>query len=139
MKTIHFTAIIAGVAFSFFSCTQDDDTSVNSVTNTLLTDSWRVADFSNAGQNVAASYAGYDLYFSESNVVDATNGTDSVSGAWTVAYDDDMVNVSLDFGTDSLFDDMSQSWEVQERTDTQVRFRHEDAGGETDMLRLIKN
>jgi len=140
MRTIHCIFLSAGLLLSV-SCTKDDDNSITSISNTLSSGSWRITYFVDSGQDETGDFAGYDLTFSgNSNTVIASNGTNSVSGAWAVSNDGSNAELNLDFGTNDLFDDLNEDWHVLERTNVKVRMEHiSGGGGGTDYLTLDKN
>lgn len=152
MKKNAIFAFIVGGLFFATSCSSDDDNnpsttnpSVNDVINTVSSGTWRITSYLDSGQDETADFAGYNFTFGASNVLTVTNGTNNYSGIWSVTNDDDSAN-DLDF--DILFSapatqpfvDLSDDWDVMERTATKVRLRDLSGGnGDTDYLTFEKN
>lgn len=120
-----------------WSCTKDDDNSISAVTNTLSSGAWRIALYSDSGIVETADFDGYDFTFSAglANTVIASNGTNSITGAWIAGYQGDDAIVNLDFGVDSLFNRLNESWLVIERTDVQLQLQYDSV----DYLTFSKN
>lgn len=152
MKKNAIFAFIVGGLFFATSCSSDDDSnpsttnpSANDVINTVSSGTWRITSYLDSGQDETADFAGYNFTFGASNVLTATNGTNNYSGIWSVTNDDDSAN-DLDFDilfsnpAPASFQDLSDDWDVVERTSTKVRLRDVSGGnGDTDYLTFEKN
>jgi hypothetical protein len=152
MKKNAIFAFIVGGLFFATSCSSDDDSnpsttnpSTTDVINTVSSGTWRITSYLDSGQDETADFAGYNFTFGASNVLTATNGTNNYSGIWSVTNDDDSAN-DLDFDilfsapAPASFQDLSDDWDVVERTETKVRLRDVSGGnGDTDYLTFEKN
>jgi len=152
MKKNAIFAFLVGGLFFATSCSSDDDSnpsttnpSANDVINTVSSGTWRITSYLDSGQDETADFAGYNFTFGASNVLTATNGTNNYSGIWSVTNDDDSAN-DLDFDilfsapAPASFQDLSDDWDVVERTSTKVRLRDVSGGnGDTDYLTFEKN
>ena len=152
MKKNAIFAFLVGGLFFATSCSSDDDSnpsttnpSANDVINTVSSGTWRITSYLDSGQDETADFAGYNFTFGASNVLTATNGTNNYSGIWSVTNDDDSAD-DLDFDilfsepAPASFQDLSDDWDVVERTSTKVRLRDVSGGnGDTDYLTFEKN
>lgn len=148
-------ALYSILAFAFVltatSCSDDDDnssgTTAEEVTSTITSGSWRITTFSEDGVDETTNFTGYNFVFGESNTITADNGTNTYTGAWAVTDDDsDDDNPSGDVDLDIIFSnpenfiDLSEDWDVIERTSSKVRLRHVSGGdGGTDYLTFERN
>jgi len=152
MKKNAIFAFVVGGLFFATSCSSDDDSnpstnnpSANDVINTVSSGTWRITSYLDSGQDETGDFAGYNFTFGASNVLTATNGTNNYSGIWSVTNDDDSAD-DLDFDilfsspAPASFQDLSDDWDVVERTSTKVRLRDVSGGnGDTDYLTFEKN
>lgn len=152
MKKNAIFAFIVGGLFFATSCSSDDDSNPSTtnptatdVTNTVTSGTWRITSYLDSGQDETADFAGYNFTFGTNNVLTATNGTNNYSGIWSVTNDDDSAN-DLDFDilfsapAPTSFQDLSDDWDIVERTATKLRVRDVSGGnGDTDYLTFEKN
>lgn len=152
MKKNAIFAFLVGGLFFATSCSSDDDNNPSTtnptatdVTNTVTSGTWRITSYLDSGQDETANFAGYNFTFGTNNVLTATNGTNNYSGIWSVTNDDDSAN-DLDFDilfsspAPNSFQDLSDDWDIVERTSTKVRLRDVSGGnGDTDYLTFEKN
>lgn len=152
MKKNAIFAFIVGGLFFATSCSSDDDSnssttnpSVTEVINTVSSGTWRITSYLDSGEDETSDFAGYNFTFGANNVLTATNGTNTYSGIWSVTNDDDSAD-DLDFDilfsspATQSFQDLSDDWDVIERTATKVRLRDISGGnGDTDYLTFEKN
>ena len=94
------------IATAFSSCTDEDDTVVNNsvdptpVINVVNNGTWRITLFNDSGVDETLNFTDYDFSFGASNILSATNGTNTYSGTWSVTSDnslDDSPSNDLDF------------------------------------------
>lgn len=149
--------LIAGVAlfFAAASCADDDNSvSVNgnatAVANNLKSGTWRVTSYIDSGEDETAYFTGYDFDFNTDGSVTATNGTNTYTGSWVVTDDDlyddnsDDDNVSdidfdLAFATPDYFAELTDDWEVIERSGRKVVLMDDNDDGNADYLTFEKN
>ena len=85
--------------------------------------------------------------FANAGVLTASNGANTYNGTWSVTSDnsgDDSPSNDLDFNigfsAPSNFAELTEDWNILERTDTKVRLVHVSGGnGGTDYLTFEKN
>jgi hypothetical protein len=83
---------------------------------------------------------GYVFSFGPGNVVTAIKTGSTVSGTWSVITDDSKVKLVLSFATPANFAEISDDWQVTERTATRIKLQDLSGGnGGTDYLTFEKN
>ena len=140
------------VAIVGTSCSDDNDDSSNSnltvsnVVNTVNDSTWRVTLFEEDGNDQTSNFTGYNFTFGANNVLTASNGTATNTGMWSVTNsgsDDDSpsdIDFNIVFSSPVNFEEISEDWDILERTNTRLRLRHVSGGdGSTDLLTLEKN
>jgi hypothetical protein len=138
-------------------CSNDDDNSSNNntqdptlVVNTVTNGTWRITFYEDDGQNETNHFSGYNFTFGASNVLTATNGTNTYTGVWSVtssddSNDDNPSNSDLDFNiffsSPALFnDELSDDWDIVSYTSTKIELVDVSGGnGGTDYLTFEKN
>ena len=153
MKRISFL-ILAG--FMAMACSGDDDASrdnvngnATAVRNNLKSGTWRITGFTEDGNDETNHFSGYNFSFAENGTVTASNGTNTYNGSWSVtdsdsSDDDDNNNDDIDFdiafAAPAEFTDLTDDWDVMERTGTRLRLVDVSGGnGGTDYLTFEKN
>lgn len=140
------------ILFVLISCANDDDSpsdsnaNVNQVVNTLTGATWRVTLYDEEGDNQTDHFTGYNFTFEGSNVLTASNGTNSYTGIWSVnenGSNDDSpsdVDVNIAFASPENFAELTEDWHILDRTDSRIRLRHISGGdGSVDLLTFEKN
>ncbi|WP_264566777.1 hypothetical protein [Flavobacterium sp. N3904] len=135
-------------------CSSDDDNSSTTGSNGIKTQvittassgTWKVTLFEENGVNETTNYTGYNFTFGSANVLTATNGTNSYTGTWSISdsnSNDDSLNdlhFNISFSAPKDFADLSDDWDIMERTDTRIKLKDVSGGnGGTDYLTLEKN
>jgi hypothetical protein len=124
-----------------FSCDDDDDPpsiSPSEVTETMASGSWRVSYYQDRDDDETSNYSGYVFSFTTAGVAVATKNTIDVVGGWSTTDSGSKVKVILSF-TGSPLDELSQDWEVIQRSSTEIKLRHVSGGdGHIDYLTLSK-
>ncbi len=134
-------------------CSNDDQPSTSQsidptpVINTVSSGTWRITFFEDSGKNETANFSGYNFTFGAAGVLTASNGTNNYSGTWSVTSDnsgDDSPSNDLDFNigfvTPTNFEELTEDWNILERTDTKIRLVHISGGnGGTDYITFEKN
>jgi hypothetical protein len=155
MKRVLFYSILAVVFMlnTASMCSSDDNSSSSSpdptaVVNTVTQGTWRVTLFSEDGVDHTNNFTGYDFTFGTSNVLTATNGTNTYTGVWSVTSDDSSdddnpsgdIDFNILFSSPNSFAELSEDWHILERTSTKIRLQHISGGdGSTDLLTFEKN
>lgn len=132
-------------------CSNDDDnpsSSVNQTTvvNTVSSGTWRITLYNDSGTIKTNQFTGYNFTFGPSNVLTATNGTQTYTGVWSVtdsnSNDDimDDLDFNIAFTAPANFLELTDDWDIQSRTDTKIELIDISGGnGGTDYLTFEKN
>lgn len=133
-------------------CSDDDDSNTSAdptpVINTVTSGTWRITFYEDSGVDETYHFIGYNFTFGASNVLTASNGTNTYTGTWSVTNsdsNDDSPSNDLDFNilfaTPAVFaDELSDDWDILSRTDTKIELVDVSGGnGGTDYLTLEKN
>ncbi|WP_298120108.1 hypothetical protein [Flavobacterium sp.] len=134
------------------TCSGDDNNSssvdATPVINTVTSGTWRVTYYFDTDTDETNHFTGYNFTFNGSNVLTATNGTNSYTGSWSVisddSSDDDNPSGDLDFNilfsSPANFADLSDDWDILSRTATKIELIDVSGGnGGTDYLTFEKN
>ena len=150
MKKKTIFAAVAGLLFFATACSSDDDsstpsnTTVEEVVSTVASGTWRITNYVDSGTDETADFSGYNFTFGSNSVLTAANGTNTYEGTWSVTDDDDGPSNDIDFNilfsAPTAFVDLSDDWDVVERTSTKIRLVDDSGGnGGTDYLTFEKN
>jgi hypothetical protein len=150
MKKASFYSILACIFLlnTASMCSSDDNSSdTTPVINTVTQGTWHITYYFDTDHDETADFSGYNFTFNSSNVLTATNGTNSYVGSWSVTNDDsndDNPSSDLDFNiafaSPSNFADLSDDWNIVSRTDTKIELIDVSGGnGGTDYLTFEKN
>lgn len=131
-------------------CSNDDNpsSSVNQtmVINTVSSGTWRITLYNDSGTIKTNQFTGYNFTFGPSNVLTATNGTQTYTGVWSVtdsnSNDDSMddLDFNIAFTAPANFLELTYDWDIQSRTDTKIELIDVSGGnGGTDYLTFEKN
>jgi hypothetical protein len=122
-----------------FSCDDDDpQTEVNSevVSDALVSDNWRVTHYQDHDENETSDFNGFILSFTTGGAVIATKDENDFPGIWSTSQSNNDVKLNLSFASSPL-EELTEDWEVIERSDTQIKLRHVSSGdGHIDYLTL---
>jgi len=144
------------------SCTTDDDSS-SSNTNTeeqimqaqsiANTGTWVITNFNDSGENETGDFNGYTFDFASDGVLTATNGTNTLSGTWSITDDsnssdddsdddDDDIDFNIFFSVSqsSDFEDLNDDWDIVSVTENRMELRDVSGGnGGIDILIFERN
>ncbi|APY09674.1 hypothetical protein BWZ20_11010 [Winogradskyella sp. J14-2] len=138
-------------------CSSDDDdgTPTNSqqiaaIEDDMQSGTWTITNFVDSGQNETSDFNGYGFTFNANGSLVATNGTNTITGTWSVAdddsSDDDSSSSDIDFNIffpvpeTSDFEDLNDDWDVVTATSTRIELIDISGGnGDTDLLTFEKN
>jgi hypothetical protein len=151
-------SIYAGLAVIFLLntaafCSRDDDNQTIVLQDTeiikaaMMQGSWRITEYKDHGQDETDHFTGYDFTFEADNVLTATDGSHTYTGAWTLTTDktdDESPNNPLDFNivfaAPADFEDISDDWDLVSRTaDKLVLIDVSDSGTDIDNITFEKN
>lgn len=150
MKRLFFIPVLMCIFMLNIASTCSDDDNNNATVadptpfiNAVMSGTWRVTNFVEDGTNHTSDFTGYNFTFAASNVLSATNGTNSYVGIWSVTTDDDSqsdLDFNIGFSTPATFENLSDDWDIVSRTNTQIILTDVSGGnGGTDFLTLEKN
>lgn len=141
MKKIFYLLTFSTILFT--SCSNDDDNSAittGSVSSTLIDGSWRITYYWDNNQDETSDYNGYTFTFGNGNVLTALRAATPTVGTWTTLTDDGKVKLVISFSSLPELIEISDDWEVTERTNTRIKLKDVSGGsGETDFLTFEKN
>jgi len=152
-KKIKFSIVMAMlfVLTTSSMCSSDDNSnsgvnSTASVINVVNTGSWKVTYYYDTDHDETTAFTGYNFTFGANNVVTASNGSTTNTGTWTVtdsnSSDDSIsdLDFNLSFATPAQFAELSDDWEIIEKTATSIKLKDVSGGnGGTDYLTFTKN
>jgi hypothetical protein len=123
----------------------DENPKVEEVENIVTNGKWQITYFFDTDGDETDKYTGYVFQFLPSGSLVANDGPASVSGAWSVADqnesndDSDDLDFNISFTTAPLLDELSDDWEIISATNTKIELRHVSGGnGGTDILTFEK-
>lgn len=140
-----------------FTCSSDDegqnpnDTSllIAAVSATAQTGTWRITSYIDSGQNETNDFNGYNFTFRSDGVVTASNGTNNLTGTWSVtdssnstddSNDDIDFNIFFPVPDTNVFDDLNDDWDILTYTSTKIELMDVSGGnGGTDTLTFEMN
>lgn len=148
MKNANKIALFAlTTALLSISCDKEDVNipDLQDTRSTVQVGSWRITVFEDDGMDETADFADYTFTFAEGGALTATDGTTTQTGVWSVENDrdEDDQEDDLDFiisfpvGEDSIFDDLTDDWDVISVTDNRIALIDEDE--EDDRLTFVRN
>jgi hypothetical protein len=132
-------------------CSSDDNSSSSQdptpVINAATQGTWRVTSYVDSGTDETNHFTGYNFTFSNGGVLTATNGSNTVTGTWSVLNDDsndDSPSNDLDFNigftAPANFADLNDDWDIVTYSDTTISLIDISGGnGGTDTLVFTKN
>lgn len=149
------------LSLGIVSCSKDDDNSnsdsqtanqtIAEVEQTVETGTWTVSKYIDSGDDETNDYNGYNFSFNSDGTLVATNGTNTVSGTWSVtnssgnssdddSSSDDDIDFNIFFVSPELFNELSDDWDILSRTATKIELRDVSGGdGSVDLLTFVKN
>ncbi len=161
MKKIFNIGLLLMLSFSLMSsmCSSDDDDGspndnslqIADVISTAQSGTWRITNFNDSGQNETSDFNGYDFTFNSDGSLVATNGSNTVTGTWSVTDDsnssddsssDDDIDFNIFFPVPDSndFEDLNDDWDVVTTTSTRIELIDISGGnGGTDTLVFQKN
>lgn len=133
-------------------CSSDNNSSSSSqdptpIINAATQGTWRVTSYVDSGTDETNHFTGYNFTFSNGGVLTATNGSNTVTGTWSVLNDDsndDSPSNDLDFNigftAPANFADLTDDWDIVSYSETTISLIDVSGGnGGTDTLVFTKN
>lgn len=130
MKTINLRPIALCtflIGLLITSCSSDDDGSTNNnaeeiaqIENTAISGIWRITNLNDSGEDETSDFAGYDFTFNSDGSLVATNGTNTITGTWSVTDDNDdsdsaddiEFNILFPVSDTNDFEDLNEDWDI---------------------------
>lgn len=143
MKNLFSSILLFSILF-MTACSNDDDNNntitTGSVTSTLIDGNWRVTYYWDNNQDETSDYNGYTFTFGNGSVLTAMRSGTPTVGSWSTLVDDGKVKLVILFSSPADLIEISDDWEVTERTNTRIKLKDVSGGsGEIDYLTFEKN
>lgn len=106
------------------NCSRDEannNISPSKVTNTVSSGSWHVTYFGDKDKEEASHLNEYKFTFMDSNIITAIREGRVVKGTWQTDADKASVKLNIKFDDPAHLDELSEEWQVLERTDTRIK------------------
>ena len=158
MKKGFYFSFLAMLSFSLMSssCSSDDDDGdlndnsqqISQIENIVESETWRITNFIDSGENETSDFTGYDFLFNSDGSLIATNGNDTLDGTWSITDDsssssgDDDIDFNIFFPVPDTndFEDLNDDWDIISSTSTKIELIDISGGnGGTDNLTFEKN
>jgi hypothetical protein len=154
LKTFKFSLVLVMLfVLTTSSMCSDDDNGANQsintptvVVNIVNNGTWRITYYYDTDTDETTNFTGYNFTFGANNVLTASNGTTTYSGAWSVTdsnSNDDSISdldFNLAFSSPAEFLELSDDWEIIEKSTTVIKLKDVSGGnGGTDYLTFTKN
>ncbi len=144
MKNIFFSLLCLAGFLTLTSCSKDDSSDDNTVTNiqnTVKAGTWHITSFVDSGDDETHHFQGYSFTFSDNNMLTATDGTQTYTGSWSIddsnSNDDsiDDLHFNINFNLSNEFEELNEDWNILSRTSNRIELIHISGGnGGTDHL-----
>lgn len=128
------------------SCNKDKNSVQNEVETSVSSGTWRITKFIDSGSDETSNFTGYTFSFNSSDVLSATNGTNTYTGTWSItdsnSNDDtqDDLDFNINFALSNNFQDLSDDWDFVSQSSTKIELIDvSGGGGGTDYLTFEKN
>lgn len=136
----------------FNSCSKDEAEVDEEITaadmakikSTVEAGDWMITSYVDSENDETTEYVGYVFNFNVDGTLGATNGSVSVSGAWSLAHsDDDSANEDVDFNifftTPDLFEELADDWIIVKYSTTKIELKNlNDTDASLDYLTFEK-
>lgn len=156
MKSTFKIAMLLLLSFAFMSstCSSDDDDGFNNnqdvgeIANIAQSGTWRVSSFVDSGNDETNHYNGYNFTFGTNSVLTATNGTNTLTGTWSVTNSSSSsssssgpdFNILFPVPDSNPFEDLNDDWDIVTINSNTISLIDVSGGdGSTDTLVFQKN
>ncbi|WP_299678834.1 hypothetical protein [uncultured Dokdonia sp.] len=141
------------------SCTTDDNSNSSNNTDAQImeaqsianTGTWIITNFNDSGQDETPGFNDYTFDFGSEGVLTATNGTNTLTGTWSITVtddsnsssssdDDDSSDDDIDFNIffsvsqSSDFEDLNDDWDIMSITENRIELRDSGENGGIDVV-----
>jgi hypothetical protein len=133
--------------FFMNACSGDDNPSPikSQIESNVQQGSWQITKFIDSGSDETNHFNGYTFTFASSGVLQASNGTTSYAGIWSISdsnsNDDsqDDLEFIIYFNLTNDFEELNEDWEIITQSTTKIELIHiSGGGGGTDYLTFEK-
>ena len=127
---------------SLVSCDKDKilENIPGTLSETVESGTWAISYFWDSDKDETSHFSGFDFTFESDGVLNATNGTDSYSGAWSTLTDDSHLELNINFLSPEDFQDLTDDWHIIEFTKTTIKLEDISGGdGSIDYLTFLRN
>ena len=159
MSTKFIYGLLIMLSFSLMSSTCSDDNDdlnlndnsaeIKQIKTMVQSGTWRITSFIDSGIDETNHFTGYSFTFNSNGTLTASNGSNTVSGTWSVtdssnSNDDSNSNSDIDFNIffaspANFNDDLTEDWEIVTRSASKIELIHISGGnGGTDTLTFVK-
>ncbi|MEQ1554890.1 MAG: hypothetical protein ABL929_11955 [Ferruginibacter sp.] len=134
-RSLSFTLVI--VMLTIFTslqsstCSKSDD--IATINAAPIAGSWRVSYYWDK-KDETNNFAGYNFSFNANGQISATNGTNTITGAWSQTSSRFVVN----FGNTLIFSDINGDWQIVEKTANSIKLK-DDNPLQDDQITFTKN
>jgi len=160
MKSNFFYGMLAMLSLTLLSsmCSSDDMEIPNNnsqqimlIENTAESGFWIISSYVDSGQDETNDFSGYTFTFGNDGTLMATNGTNTISGTWSItdssnsnddsnSIEDIDFNIAFSVPTTSVFYNLIDDWEIVTYNDNSISLIDVSGGnGGTDTLVFTKN
>ncbi len=88
---------------------------------------WIVAAYLDDGNNETSDYNGWEFDFLIDGTVEASNGSDTIEGSWSVIGED--LELVLEFGDNMPLDEFNDEWDVIDLEEMRIELQDVSGGG----------
>lgn len=162
MKKVFNLGLLLMLSFSLMSsmCSNDDDDGgipnnnsleIAQIQNTAESGTWRITNFVDSGQNETSDFTGYNFSFNADGSLVASNGSNTMTGTWSVTDDsnsnddsssDDDIDFNIFFPVpdSNNFEDLNDDWDIVSTSSNTIELIDISGGnGGTDFLTFERN
>lgn len=159
MKLLKTPLFLLLFSMAFVNCSSDDNNDgsstqqAQSIINVANEGSWIISNFNDSGVDETNDFQGYQFTFGDNGILTASNGTNTLTGSWSVttsssdsndddgsSSDDDIdFNIFFQVSEDNDFEDLNDDWDVSSTSSSQINLFDVSGGdGSTDILVFTK-
>lgn len=156
MKKGFYFGLLLMLSFSLMSstCSSDDDDGgqidnsqeIAQIENDVQSGTWRITSYVDSGQDETNDFNGYTFTFGSDGTLTAENGTNTMTGTWSVTDDSSSSSSDIDFNIffpvpdTNDFEDLNDDWDIVSSMSTKLELIDVSGGnGGTDTLTFEKN
>ncbi len=102
----------------------DDDVDDSELINVLIDGHWEISEHVMNSVSNTAGFAGYIFTFFEDGRAKALKGDSFIEGKWDSNGDDGTLELELDFGANSPFNNLQRNWDILEFDGNVIRLKY---------------